>query len=440
MLALYLGVAPHEFAKPVAVADFTSLEALILSHSGINLMLKLVLFGAAVSSILGPPLISGRLRIPSGAFGPFGFLVLILLLTPGLLQSTMSLHAMAIFWVGILHAPLICWSAFWLIHSKRDVRRLLVTALLVIVGIALIKIVVLLMVTPGGWGLRCDFHYYEPNLFFNKDFKGVGKALAFFVPVFALVQWDRKALRVLLLSVLATTLAYSQVVISTRTGMVVGMMVSLGLTIFWPSRKVGLLLVSAAVLVFLLVWLNISVGGNRNCYGTLQVDDLLSKSQNEEGIYGRFDIILSKRLTTWRVAIEKIVDRPLAGYGIGRVEVRNLHQDGPISQLLPEIRRRNWCVVRHLVLPHGRFSGILWIVSPATQRDRGDRISYGLGVSAGRDGRNGLCRCQSFGAFQLLPRRSTHMGYDRHNHRIETSEEWWVLLGCPMSTKTPPNY
>ena len=112
LLSLYLGLAPVYH---------------LIGDKYLHLF-KAVLAVAAVAVVLIPPLLSGKLRLPARALGPPGFLALILLSAPGVVQApAVFLNVMFVMDIG--YAAGLMWCFFYLARQGENIPVILTRAL-----------------------------------------------------------------------------------------------------------------------------------------------------------------------------------------------------------------------------------------------------------------------------------------------------------------------
>lgn len=140
LLSLYLGLAPVYHLPGIG--------------NGYLRLFKVALAVAAVAVVLVPPLLSGKLRLPAWALGVPGFLALIFLSTPGVVQAPeVSLNVM--FAMDIGFAAGFMWCFFWLARQGENVSVIFTNALVIILPLATVALVNALVKIPN-WTNPCD--------------------------------------------------------------------------------------------------------------------------------------------------------------------------------------------------------------------------------------------------------------------------------------------
>ena len=140
LLSLYLGLAP--------------VYHLLGTGDEYLRLFKIALAVAGVAIVLVPPLLSGELRLPAWVLGPPGFLALILLSAPGVIQAPkVFLNFMFVMDIGF--AAGLMWCFFWLARQGENVSLIFTRALAITLPLAAFALASALAKIPN-WTNPCD--------------------------------------------------------------------------------------------------------------------------------------------------------------------------------------------------------------------------------------------------------------------------------------------
>ncbi len=327
LLSLYLGLAPiHQLP---GIGD----EYLRL--------FKTALAVAAVMAVLGPPLLSGQLRLPAWTLGALGFLALIFLSLPGLLQAREPSLAVG-FVLDIGYAAGFMWCFFWLARQGENVNAILLRALLIITALAAAALATTL-VKMLGWPSPCHRLWLPEYLsWFGLSRNQWSISLSLYLPVLVLLMvraanWSRGLYANAMGVALAITLVSNQLMTAGRTGLLATMSSLVLLTFPRASRWFALSILAVIV---------VSVGMasfDQVCANHLRLD-MLAETPAELTVAGsdpasenpaavRLRAITTNRTDGYVTGLKRIAERPLLGHGIKQVLVEGRRQQIEIHNL-----------------------------------------------------------------------------------------------------------
>ncbi len=210
LLSLYLGLAPVYH---------------LIGDKYLHLF-KAVLAVAAVAVVLIPPLLSGKLRLPARALGPLGFLALILLSAPGVVQApAVVLNVMFVMDIG--YAAGLMWCFFYLARQGENISVILTRALVIILPLAAFALVSALAKIPN-WTNPCD-QFWRPaySIGFGSSPTQWSISLILLLPCIGLLMGEgthwrlKQEHRAMLGAALASILFVSQFMTGGRTGFLI---------------------------------------------------------------------------------------------------------------------------------------------------------------------------------------------------------------------------
>ena len=306
LLSLYLGLSPVYRIPGLSEEDLLLFKAAVIT--------------AGVSLVLLPPLIRGRLTLPAGLLGPLGFLGLVLLASPGLLQSRD--HALALMFVAdIAYGAAFAWCFYRLAREGRDVNLVLLRALAILAVFAAIHVAVAMASIPGLMS-RCE---WDPGVrsIFGAHYPAWSMSLALFWPVTVLLPVAARNTSRLSATLTGAALAVLflgvQFISGGRTGIMASILSVAALTFFRSSRLLALLM-AAVVLIAGVALLD------EQCSRHLRLERLSLLFAANEDVPRALNTLSTDRLEGYRAAVRSVSERPWLGHGLGQILVEGAHQ------------------------------------------------------------------------------------------------------------------
>ena len=330
LLSLYLGLAPV-YRLPGIGDEYLRL-------------FKAALAVAGVAVVLVPPLLSGRFRLPAWVLGPPGFLALILLSAPGLVQARQLAFAV-MFVMDIGYAAGFMWCFFYLARQGENVPVILARALVIIAALAAVALVIMLAKIPD-WTEPCG-QLWRPaySSGFGSSATHWSTSLALFLPVVVLlmgmvVNWRRGHYMTMIGIMSAGILLVSQLVAGGRTGLLASAVSLIALVFLRASRWFALSSLAAGIVVVGVASFDrkcsIHLGLDRLLSPTgetlvraqpktpkhLGLDRLLSPTPADEVSFStKIDSISTSRVGGYKAGLRRIAERPFLGHGLEQVLV-----------------------------------------------------------------------------------------------------------------------
>lgn len=288
---MYLGTAPVYWLPGVSLQTVAAAKALLASLS--------------VLSVLVEAISRNQLRFPAGLLGPPGFLILVLMSTPAIIQAkdvTMSLAFLFDLIIGIGFL----WCFAILAREGADLPKLFLRSLYLIAAAAFVTLYVsataLNVASPVGT---------EPlsSTGFGGGRTGWSNGLSLYLPATLLlfVRHPRLRYPALLQIVIVSVLLGSQALSGGRAGLLASVFV-LAAFLTVPRARI-----SAAILLTVLAI--IAVVLLQQLLEHLRITDLLQSGS----FFTRIEDFSASRLAGYVLAVEHIRDRPLLGHGFGHV-------------------------------------------------------------------------------------------------------------------------
>jgi len=219
----------------------------------------------AVGLVIAPQLLRGTRPFPVGLLGPLGFLGLVVLSLPGLVQAS-TLSVSVEFVVKTALSAAFLWTFFFLAKGKNDVFIIFQRAFFILSALTLILLVMLIWDTTVGdahlWGSisveGLGYSRYIVGLGLRPAGWSLGTAL--FVPIAALVflsrpaqwRWDRKIFAVAAVMVFVA----SQIVSGGRVGILLSVLAIAGFAFLPSTRRLAAILLLVCLLPYSIVCLN----------------------------------------------------------------------------------------------------------------------------------------------------------------------------------------
>lgn len=357
LLSLYLGLAPVYHLPGIG--------------NGYLRLFKVALAIAAVAVVLVPPLLSGKLRLPAWALGVPGFLALIFLSTPGVVQAPeVSLNIM--FAMDIGFAAGFMWCFFYLARQGENVSAILTRTLVIILPLATVALASALVKIPN-WADPCDQLWRpEYSIGFGSSPTQWSISLILLLPSIGLLMAGATGHRAMLGAALAGILFGSQFLTGGRTGFLISA-VSIGILAFLqPSRRLALSGVATGVLIAGMIVFS----QNQACSKHIGLDRVLAladvdrppapkpvvrtgpslRPRTGPGVdrpsepalspfLASLDTLGTTRFEGYKISLRRIAERPFLGHGIEKILLRGHHK--------PEVE------IHNLWLKWSTYSGIL---------------------------------------------------------------------------------
>ena len=338
LLSLYLGLAPVYH---------------LIGDKYLPLF-KAALAVAAVAVVLIPPLLSGKLRLPAWALGPPGFLALILLSAPGVVQAPeVFLNVMFVMDIG--YAAGLMWCFFWLARQGENISVILTRALVIILPLAAFALVSALAKIPN-WTNPCDQLWRpEYSIGFGSSPTQWSISLILLLPCIGLLMGEatnwrlEQEHRAMLGAALASILFVSQFMTGGRTGFLISAVLIAILAFPRQSRW----LAYSGILTGIVIGGIIVSSQNPACSSHVGLDRLLALVDPERlrptetdrpkpaavdrpkpaavdrprpSVLPRFlanlDTLGTTRFKGYKIGLGRIAERPFLGYGFKQVLLR----------------------------------------------------------------------------------------------------------------------
>ena len=335
LVSLYLGLAPV-YHLPGLGAEYLRL-------------FKGALAVAGVAVVLVPPLWSGRLRLPAGVLGPAGFLALILLSAPGLVQAReMALSLMFVMDIG--YAAGFMWCFYYLARQGENASVVFVRALGIIMALSAVALVLALVKIPD-WTDPCG-QLWRPE--YSAGFGLIPSewsiSLSLFLPVVvvlmgAATHWRRGHYTTMIGVAGTGILLGNQLVAGGRTGLLAAAVSLILLVLLRASRRLALSVLAGGIVVVGMASFDrkcsIHLGLDRLLSPTgetlvrvqpktpihLGLDRLLSPTPADEVLFSaKIDSISTTRISGYKAGLRRIAERPLHGHGLKQVLVAGRHK------------------------------------------------------------------------------------------------------------------
>ena len=320
LLSLYLGLAPV-YHLPGIGDEYLRL-------------FKAALAVAGVAVVLVPPLLSGRLRLPAWVLGPPGFLALILLSAPGLVQAReMSLSVLFVMDIGCAAAFL--WCFFYLARQGENVTVIFVRALVIITALAAVPLVTMLVRIPDSPG-PCDL-FWEINKGFGSGETQWSISLSLFLPVVVLLMGMVRGRYAPLINITSAGILLGNLFATGgRTGFLAAAVSLSALAFLRGSRWFALSSLAAGIALIGMA------AFDKSCSEHLGLDRLLIPAVQPTTevapktpsssvaslppaattqIITTLDSVSTNRLSIYRIGLNRIAERPLLGHGLKQVLV-----------------------------------------------------------------------------------------------------------------------
>ena len=291
LLSLYLGTAPVYWLPGV------SLQAVV---TGKALLACLSVFAVLVEAIF-----RNQIRLPTGLLGPPGFLILILLSTPAMLQAKETSMSLA-FLFDIVLGVGVLWCFAILAREGADLPRLFLRSLYIIAAAASIT----LYIAATAQSVASPIEAGPVSATgFGPGRTAWSNGLALYVPATLLLFAGQPPPRYPALRqvVIVSLILGSQVLSGGRAGLLASVFVLAAFVTVRQSRvPAALLLTVLAIMATVLI---------QQILEHLRITDLLEYGR----AFTRVDDFSASRLAGYVLALEHIRERPLLGYGFGQV-------------------------------------------------------------------------------------------------------------------------
>lgn len=242
LFSIYLGLAVAYWLPGLGRAPFGAL--------------KMAAWVVAVGLVLLPALAEGRLRVPRGLVGPWGFLGIVILSAPGLVRALTAADVVG-FLMDIGAGALFLWCFFDLARRGVDLITILKRAGLVVAGLSGIALARALIEIPD-WSAPCDRLWaMDAQEGFGAQATGWSIGIGIYLPMAILFagaapprDWPKWTVPATTAAGAALVMG-SQFVSAGRAGLLMSGLTVLAFAIIAarPSRVVGAALVGAALLV-----------------------------------------------------------------------------------------------------------------------------------------------------------------------------------------------
>lgn len=242
LFSLYLGLAVAYWLPGLGRAPFGAL--------------KMATWVVAVGLVLLPALAEGRLRVPRGLVGPWGFVGIVVLSAPGLVRALTAADIVG-FLVDIGAGALFLWCFFDLARRGVELGSILKRAGLVVAGLSGIALARALIEIPD-WSAPCDRLWaMDAQEGFGAKSTGWSIGIALYLPMAILFsgaapprEWPKWTVPAATTAGAALILG-SQFVSAGRAGLLMSgiTVVTFAVIAARPSRLVGGLLIGLALLV-----------------------------------------------------------------------------------------------------------------------------------------------------------------------------------------------
>lgn len=299
LFSLYLGVAPVYWLPGVSPAVVG--------------LLKATLVGAGVGMLVSRMATTGLIFFPRGLMGPVGFITLLLLSIPGLVQAREPFVAIKSV-VDIGFSAIFLWCFYNLARQGSTIRMIFVRSLTIITLFAATTVVSILTGLPD-WHVPSEM---DPSASFTDAGFSSGRSawsdsLALYLPSTLLLltaKTSQKFVRPRVFFILmAGIILVSQIASGGRAGMLVSLFTIVAFMLVRSVRQmmrvfiaVGVL--GAVTLVPLEFWIS-----------HLRLDRLSSSELSLTNL----NAFSANRMKNYSLAVESIREQPFSGYGMGQV-------------------------------------------------------------------------------------------------------------------------
>lgn len=242
LFSLYLGLAVAYWLPGLGRAPFGAL--------------KMATWVVAVGLVLLPALAEGRLRVPRGLVGPWGFVGIVVLSAPGLVRALTAADVVG-FLVDIGAGALFLWCFFDIARRGVELSPILKRAGLVVAGLSGIALARAMIEIPD-WGAPCDRLWaMDAQEGFGAKSTGWSIGIAIYLPMAILFagaapprEWPKWTVPAATTAGAALILG-SQFVSAGRAGLLMSgiTVITFAVIAARPSRLVGALLIGTALLV-----------------------------------------------------------------------------------------------------------------------------------------------------------------------------------------------
>ena len=312
LLSLYLGVAFVYWLPDV--------------NPAVVWLLKAVLVGSAILGLFSRIAMTGLILLPRGLMGPVGFVTLLLLSIPGLVQAREPFLAIK-FVVDVGICAVFLWGFYNMARQGSDIKVVLVRALIMISLVATLMVLSLLTGLTN-WNVPSELDPFMPS-FTEAGFSSSGGAwsegIAIYLPITILLLIPRKSQNFVhqhvLFILVVGILIGSQLASGGRTGILVSLFTIIAFTLISSIRwmvvfgLVGVL--GTATLFSLEFWVT-----------HLRLEPILSLELSLTNL----NILSTNRIKTYIMAIELLREQPIRGYGMGQILI-STGLDGEVVEI-----------------------------------------------------------------------------------------------------------
>jgi len=318
LLSLFLALGPVYWLPDIPPATLRRIEWSV--------------FVLALALVFGSELLRKRWPFPSGLLGPLGFGGLLLLWVPGMVQASALYEAFAVI-VQIMLGGAFFWCFYCIARDGGDVHAIFRRAFILLSGLAGLALTAVLLSTAD-WQRPCEWSSFYV-IGFSIRSTAWSPGLSVFVPVAALfflpAQRPRPRVWQAIGAVGAIVLLGSQFVSGGRTGLMTSLIIVAGLALLRSSRRLVVILVATGLLAGI-------VYAEPGCAWHLRLEFLLEEvpdyARNDwevnapdfftgdvADLVRNVDFFTRRRLQGILVGLDKIVEQPLLGHGVGQVRL-----------------------------------------------------------------------------------------------------------------------